>query len=340
MDIEFLDEAPLPILLTNQRGLILFANIAAMLMLQRTKENLVQHDMRSLIKVADQSTFDSMLDDPELHPNSTCTFCNAKRELITTHLTVSKVPAGYVWYLENREEYNSLQKELKLLKNLPKEYGHDINNLLTVILSAAEMIELEVDKDNIIIEDLSDIGEAAQRAASQTRLFMNLGRQASIRKEYFDINVLLDEQRTSFESILQTPLQYDLTPQNCFIYTTKSDILIALTLLMLHMREKSKAESFVLETRICHISPPFSSHVAGLLSSSYVICTLRDTDFPMMEEYLNSDHFHAPDESPLLSITWEALIRARGSIVQRYSPHKQRCISLYIPEIQPPKESS
>ncbi len=340
MDIEYLNEAPISIILTKDDGEILFANISASLMLQQTKESLIEQKLQSFIPKHAQETFLAMLHDPELHPSNSSTFCNSKLELLAVHLTVSKLAVGYLWYIESREEYNNLQKELKLLKNLPKEYGHDINNLLTVILSAAQMIELEVEEDHIIMEDLSDIGEAAQRAASQTRLFMNLGRQASIRKEHFDLHDLLVSQKQSFESILQSPMHYDLAPAPCSIFAAKSDILIAINLLMLHMREKSTAKEFVLETRVAMISPPFSSHVAGLLSSQYVICTLRDKDFPMMEEYLNSDHFHEPDESPLLSVTWEALIRARGSIVQRHSPHKQRCISLYIPELKPQEESS
>ena len=114
MDIEYLNEAPIPIILTNHDGEILFANISASLMLQRTKETLIKQNLQSFIWKDDQETLHSMLLDPELHPSNSCTFCNSKQELIMVHLTVSKISLGYLWYIENREEYNTLQKELKL----------------------------------------------------------------------------------------------------------------------------------------------------------------------------------------------------------------------------------
>ena len=45
---------------------------------------------------------------------------------------------SFTWSFEDVHELTHLREEAKTLQTLPKEYGHEMNNFLTVIGSAAE----------------------------------------------------------------------------------------------------------------------------------------------------------------------------------------------------------
>ena len=81
------------------------------------------------------------------------------------------------WSFEDVHELTLLREEAKTLQTLPKEYGHEMNNFLTVIGSAAEGIQLDA-TEPLMKEDAEAILSMTERAAVLTRQFMHLGRKS------------------------------------------------------------------------------------------------------------------------------------------------------------------
>ena len=135
----FLDDAPIAILLTNKDFKITYANAAACILFKKDTTQLLGALLPSFIKANDQQRFDCMLEDPETIPLTEGKLQISSSEDINICLQVSSVSNEYCWYIENKTQITKLQNKLSSLKRLPREYGHDINNLLTVILSAAQI---------------------------------------------------------------------------------------------------------------------------------------------------------------------------------------------------------
>ena len=97
------------------------------------------------------------LKEPELYPTLQLFIKNNQDADIPVQLTINPVEDGLLWYIEDRSEAFNLALEQKRLQNFPKEYGHNINNLLTVILSATQLIEMDIEEDSELHVDLKDI---------------------------------------------------------------------------------------------------------------------------------------------------------------------------------------
>ena len=95
----------------------------------------------------------------------------------------------------------SLKERLDGLKVLPRTFGHEINNFLTVIGSAAESIQTESSND-WVREDAESILIMTQRAATLTRQFMSLGRKSLLPREVVDVHHLVLTHQESLQRLL------------------------------------------------------------------------------------------------------------------------------------------
>ena len=254
---------------------------------------------------------------------------------LCAEMTVIRDDEQLCWYLRDQDEKIRLKRELDSYRTLPKEYGHDINNLLSVIISSSELALLDIEPDSQLQEDVSDILEAGYRAASQTRLFMNLGRNLLINKHQFSITELIQDLRPLITDLLgqHAQLEFQFSEHQPQIYGTKISLQGAIAHMCAHARLIRPTGSYILSIDQVDLTQPFSSHVLGVPSQEYVAITLRERNFPFEKNILNTDAFLEPDEAEALTLAWEGIIRAKGSIAQRIDKDGNICISIYLPEV-------
>ena len=332
MNLQHFEEAPVAILFTDLNGSVLFSNAQSLVLLKTTKEDLLVSSFHPFIRKDYVPKYLEALNEPELYPTLQLFIKNNQDTDIPVQITINPIEDGLLWYIEDRSELFNLYLEHKRLQNFPKEYGHNINNFLTVILSATQLIEMDLEESSEIHVDLKDITDAAYRAAAQTRLFMNMGRQSYIKNEYFNLNDFILEKEEFFTTLLQGKC---LLHDNCWMYGSPSNIQAALSLTILHFKNRQPNCHLILETHVIDIAPPFSSHSLGLTSGTYICCTVRENDFIEDKEIRTSDRFQEHDEGSILSSMWDAIIHMRGSIIQRRTPQNTYAISIYLPLMLP-----
>ena len=71
--------------------------------------------------------------------------------------------------------------------------AHDFNNILTTIIGNASLALMKVSKDDPLREEIEEIREAGERAASLTRQLLAFSRKQIIRPEILDLNELLTD---------------------------------------------------------------------------------------------------------------------------------------------------
>ena len=163
----------------------------------------------------------AMIDEPIATPQADIYLNTNYHSALPVRIYVTATDQTMCWYIENRLEQTESKIQLERLRNLPREYGHDINNLLTVILSAAQMMQSDLEEDSPLREDLDDIIHAGNRAASQTRLFMNLGRKGVSLAKTFCINTLIRQIRGLLNDLIgeKGTLKFGLCQEKTHIHS-------------------------------------------------------------------------------------------------------------------------
>lgn len=325
----FFEEAPIPIFCTDRDGTILYANARMVSILQKIENELHNSHIQSHIAEEHHQMITTMLDDPTLHPQARLNFCGTSENIVALDVSISKREQDIIWFCEDNRKEEQLQREKKQFQTLPKEYGHSINNLLTVILSATQLIEMDIDEGSEIYADIQDISEAALRAAAQTRLFMQLGRQDRMQH----IPILLDDIYTKYTSLLQ--MQWGESnidwQKGLSIFGNEYIVIIAISMSWMHLNQKSPHSKWALSLQKVELSHRIGIQCCGINGGTYACLSFYDLLFENFLSMQTQDMFITQEESPLLAPVWDSIIRLNGSILQRKTQHGYRAISLFIP---------
>jgi two-component system cell cycle sensor histidine kinase/response regulator CckA len=88
------------------------------------------------------------------------------------------------------EELRRAQR-IDALGRLAAEVAHDINNLLFVVLSYADLAVERAERGGLVAQEADELRAAARRAADLTRQLLALGRRQTPRPERIDLGELL-----------------------------------------------------------------------------------------------------------------------------------------------------
>ena len=335
MESQFLNDAPIAIVTTHRDQQIISANNACCALLHRNMSDLIGKSLDSFSNKDSAPIIQNMASDPISTPQADIFLKTDLHSALPVRIHVTATDNKMCWYIENRLEQAEARMHLDRLRNLPREYGHDINNLLTVILSAAQMIQFDIDDDSPLREDLDDIIHAGNRAASQTRLFMNLGRKGVSLAKTFCVNALIRQLRHLLFDLIgeKGHLSIDLCKQRTNIHSPIISVQACISHLCVHARLKKPTGCFCLESRVVPVNGHFATNIAGLVQGNYIAVTLREEQFELSDDMLTTDVYYEPDEADALSLAWEGVARARGSIIQRVSPEGFFCVTLFFPEV-------
>ena len=97
-------------------------------------------------------------------------------------------------HLSDSTERRSLENQLRQAQKmeavgrLAGGIAHDFNNLLTAILGYTELAQDQLEENHALEKDLSEIQEAAERAAGLTRQLLAFSRQQTLRPERVSLN--------------------------------------------------------------------------------------------------------------------------------------------------------
>ncbi len=99
----------------------------------------------------------------------------------------------------------------RILGQLTGGVAHDFNNLLTVVMGAAEVLRLKLEKsDKKVLELLDHIVAAAHSGAGITRSLMSYARQQPLKLEAFDLTALLEERLPLIQRTVGSALRIEL----------------------------------------------------------------------------------------------------------------------------------
>ena len=185
----------------------------------------------------------------------------------------------------SNERLREAQK-LEAVAQLAGGIAHDFNNLLTVITGATSFLRDSLESTSPLLEDVTAIERAAERAEELTKRLLAVGRRQMLRKETVELNQLLEEQLAAIREELPASIQLhcDLSIVPVAATLDRSRLLDAIQALVHNAREAMpQGGSLTLRTgqvvRTHPHEPPSEA-----LPRAFAVLSVHDTGVGMEEE--------------------------------------------------------
>ena len=234
-----------------------------------------------------------------------------------------------MWSFEDIHELVQTQEQLQSLKMLPQEYGHEINNFLTVISSAAEEIKMDATEE-LMIEDADAILSMTDRATILTRRFIQLGRQYLLPRTIVSIETTLSLEHARLERLLNGTLHTVIQDHDVHVFASSFMLRNIWMATILYFEGKSCTMDVSVSTVTYH----FASKVLGLPSGTYVVMSLYEKGYDYSQKDILSTRGLLEREVDQLQGAWESLTRCRGGLCQHQDESSKVCISLFMPLVR------
>ena len=171
-------------------------------------------------------------------------------------------------------------QKMEAIGQLAGGVAHDFNNLLTAILGSTEFLMYDVAKDDPMLEGLTEIKDAGERAAALTRQLLAFSRKQVLQPEVLDLNSLITEILKMLRRLIgeNVEITTDLDPDLGSIKADPSQIEQVVLNLALNARDAMPdGGTLTISTANTTVSKEACQHTAGFRPGDYVVLSVRDT---------------------------------------------------------------
>ncbi len=236
-------------------------------------------------------------------------------------------------------------QKMQAIGTLAGGVAHDFNNILTTIIGNAHMALLEIGKDGPLREEIEEIKEAGQRAASLTRHLLAFSCKQTIHIQVIDLNELL----TGIEKMLVRLIREDVElsrisgPELCHVEVDPGQMEQVIMNLAINARyAMPEGGRLTIETANEILNGDyFRSHGIEQQPGPYVVLTVSDTGIGMDEETQKQifDPFFTTKErgrgTGLSLSTVCGIIKQNNGFIRVYSkPGQGSTFKIYLPRVK------
>lgn len=212
-------------------------------------------------------------------------------------------------------------QKLEAIGRLAGGIAHDFNNLLTAILGNAEILLLNLPKDNPHRERVKTIMDIALRAGQLTRKLLAFSKKQVSMPKLVNLNDLLSEMKAMFERILgeDIKLETNFSPSLFPIKVDPTHIEQVILNLAVNSREAMPSGGkLIISTENVYLDEDYCKSYPELVPGDYVLLSFTDTGVGMSKDIL--EHIFEPFFSTKESGTGMGLSIVYG-IVKQYDGH-------------------
>ncbi|MFT5357989.1 MAG: signal transduction histidine kinase [Polyangiales bacterium] len=183
------------------------------------------------------------------------------------------------------------RRRLESLGQLAAEVAHEFNNLLTIILASASII---VDADDLseAAEDLQNILDAGNSAATLTHKLLTLGKEQPLVLDEVDVKTVLDKTAGAFQHLMpsEVTLDYVAPPKPLHIIGDEGQIQRLLLNLLLNARDavdESENRCIALRGDVVELDQASANEHPGTQPGHYVRVAVQDWGTGMAPDVLD-----------------------------------------------------
>jgi PAS domain S-box-containing protein len=293
---KILDQAPLGILIANSKTMELqYANPTICTMLGYDKKELEGMGVAAMHAPADfeqvvkdfeeqaQDKKDIAIDVPFLRKDGTL----FEADVISAPIELEG-EACMVGFIVDRSERKKMEiqlhraQKMEAIGMMAGGVAHDLNNILSGIVSYPELLLLKLPESSELREPLKMINESGQRAATVVADLLTVARGAASSRELYDVNTLVEEYLGTPECMeLQTlypgvECQLDLAAEQAIISCSPVHIKKALMNLTINAAEAIGTEG-IIRISTCNRQIDTTQGVGNdMAPGRYVVITVQD----------------------------------------------------------------
>jgi len=271
------------VVVTDEDGIVLFVNQAALELLGRTRQALMGQPFG--FPITDKQTID-------VEVFHTATQRTAELRVVPyewNHRSAFLATMRDV--TENTRLADQLRhaQKLEAVGQLAGGVAHDFNNILTVILASVEIVFEGLDESHPARRWLLDIQHAGRRAAALTRQLLTFARRHTAAPQTLDLNDIVKGIHKMLERLIGEGIQITLSLQPTLpsVFADPDQLGQVLTNLVVNARDAMPEGGTIHVTTVSHRLDESQSLVWALPPGDYVWLSVSDTGEGMTREVMD-----------------------------------------------------
>ena len=223
--------------------------------------------------------------------------------------------------------------------------AHDFNNLLTAISGYAEMLEMELGRDDERIQDVAEIQHAAARATQLTRQLLAFSRRQVLTPRPLDPRAVITEVEPMLRRLLGEDVELAVSVPAGIgpIMVDQNQLDQVLVNLALNARDAMPGGGrLTIHARQTTLDGEFAAAHLGTRPGPYVVMTITDTGMGMTPEVLRNafEPFFStkgPGKGSGLGLSTVLGIveQSNGYVDVESEPGKGAIFRIYLPKVAP-----
>ncbi|MDJ0764448.1 MAG: ATP-binding protein [Myxococcota bacterium] len=247
---------------------------------------------------------------------------------------------------EEREKLADQLRQIQKIESIGRLAGgiaHDLNNLLSPIIGYSEMALIDLQPEDTLYEELSQIRFAAERAKDLTHQLLAFSRKQVLKMQALNINDIVNESKIMLRRLIREDIEisYRLAPD---LGTTKADSSqiqqILMNLALNAADSMPNGGKMAVETRDVELDQAYIACRPIAKMGKYVVLLVSDTGVGMDSETLGVifEPFFTTKEkgqgTGLGLSTVYGIVKQHGGYVWAYSePGYGTTFKIYLPRI-------
>ncbi len=178
-----------------------------------------------------------------------------------------------------QEQLRQAQK-MDAIGQLAGGVAHDFNNILTVILGRASLLENSRILPAELRPSVADIGKSAERAASLTRQLLTFSRRQTLQWKELNLNDVVSDMTRMLNRILGEDIQLHLhyASQRAFVRADEGMLEQVLLNLAVNSRDAMpQGGQMIIETSCLDLDAAAARQIPQAMEGSFVCLSVRDT---------------------------------------------------------------
>jgi signal transduction histidine kinase len=189
--------------------------------------------------------------------------------------------------LRKTEEQLRQAQKMEAVGRLAGGVSHDFNNVLSVILSYADLILAGLGDDDALRPDLEEIRKAGERAADLTRQLLAFSRQQALLPKILDLNQVIAGMEKMLGRLLGADVEVTLLPSARAgkVRADPGQIEQVIMNLVVNARDAMpRGGKITIQTNNAELDEHYASEHLGVTTGPYVMVAVTDTGIGMDKE--------------------------------------------------------